>query len=352
MNLLNRSLTIILFWMALTVTLVGCTAKKEQPVKEEPKPIKPEVPTFGLTEEQAAQTLAKIGDTKITVGQFAARIGEQSPYLRARYNAPEKRRDFLDNMINFELLALEAKKRGYDKSEDIEKIRKQRMVQEMMQELFDKDGNQLSDVSDQEIRQYYEEHNDEFNKPAQVRVSHILLKDKATAEKVLKKALAKPGDMQNFRNLVEEYSEDKKTKQRKGDLSFFSEAKGTSPTEPDIPLPIRQAAFSLEKHGDIFPSIIESDQGFHIIMLSGKRSAYNRSFEEARRMIQNRLWRTKREEAITKFVDELREKASIKQNLELLEQVKVETDNSTTQMITLTPTNHSSHSQKPTAKSN
>jgi hypothetical protein len=41
-------------------------------------------------------------------------------------------------------------------------------------------------------------------------------------------------------------------------------------------------------------------------------------------LIQNRLWRQKREEAIEKFVAELRSKANVKENLDLLAQVKVQ----------------------------
>src|SRR4051812_531878 len=40
----------------------------------------------GLTEEEAAQTLAKIGDHTITVGEFAEEIANKGPFLRTRYN--------------------------------------------------------------------------------------------------------------------------------------------------------------------------------------------------------------------------------------------------------------------------
>ena len=66
----------------------------------------------GLSAEQGEQVLAKVGDTTITVKEFADRLASQSPYLRARYNSAERRKEFLDNMVRFELLAIEARKRG------------------------------------------------------------------------------------------------------------------------------------------------------------------------------------------------------------------------------------------------
>jgi hypothetical protein len=41
-------------------------------------------------------------------------------------------------------------------------------------------------------------------------------------------------------------------------------------------------------------------------------------------LIQNRLWREKREASIDKFVEDLRKKAEVKENLDVLAQVKVD----------------------------
>ena len=42
----------------------------------------------GLSPEDARKVLAKVDATTITLGEFADRINQQSPYLRARYNSP------------------------------------------------------------------------------------------------------------------------------------------------------------------------------------------------------------------------------------------------------------------------
>lgn len=278
----------------------------------------------GLTPEQAAQTLVTVGGTKITLGDFAQRLGDQSPYLRARYNSPERRREFLDNMVHFELLASEAQKRGYEQSADIERVRKQMMVQQMMQDLFEKNGVKLSDVTDAEIQKYYESHKADFDKPAQVRASHILVKEKRVAEHLLAEAKEKPEDMQAFRKLAAENSIDPATKDSYGDLRFFSEVADpeNEDSEPARPEAVRKAAFTLQKIGDVYPEVVQSDLGFHIVKLTGKREAMTRSLEDARRLIQNRLWREKREAAIEGFVSELRQKADVQLNEDALSKVQ------------------------------
>jgi peptidyl-prolyl cis-trans isomerase C len=304
---------------------VGCKSKPKPEEKPTVREVKPPETKYGLTPEQEKQTLVKVGEETITLGEFAERLGGQSPYLRARYNSPERRREFLDNLVRFELLSLEASKRGFDKTEDVARTRKQMMVQQMMQELFDKQGVKLSDITDAEIKTFYDANKGEFEKPAQVRASHIQFKDKASAEKVLKELKAKPADMELFRKLAQQYNQDPATKSSYGDLHFFSatkdDAEGDEAPRPDA---VRKAAFSLEKVGDLSPEVVSSEAGFHIVKLTGKRDAMKRSLDDARRLIQNRLWRQKREEAIEKFVADLRAKANVKENLDLLAQVKVQ----------------------------
>jgi parvulin-like peptidyl-prolyl isomerase len=308
--------------LALALAL-GCGGKKQEEAAA-PAPVekKPELKN-GLSAEQANQVLAKIGDTTITLGEFADRLGNQSPYLRARYGSPERRREFLDNMVRFELLALEAKKRGQEQQPDVERVRRQMMVQEMMKQMFDDNGVKLSDITDDEIKAYYDAHAAEFHKPAQRRASHILYKDKAKAEAALKKLSAAGGDMDTFRKQAKEDNQDAETKDRFGDLRFFSLEPEAG--EPAPPKPVREAAFSLGKTGELYSKVIESEQGFHLLELTGERAALDRTLQDARRLIQNRLWREKREGAIDKFVGDLRQKADVKENLDLLGQVKIDT---------------------------
>src|SRR5262249_45583676 len=69
----------------------------------------------GLTAEEAAQVLARVGDHTITLGDYVAALEHMSQFDRMRYRAPERRKDLLREMIDVMLLADEARERGYDK---------------------------------------------------------------------------------------------------------------------------------------------------------------------------------------------------------------------------------------------
>lgn len=301
-----------------TGVVIGCGDDDEEEVDSGPA----EEPRHGLTSEQASQVLVKIGDETITVGEFADRLADQSPYLRARYNSPERRREYLDNMVRFELMALEAERRGLHELPEVARTRKQVMIQQMMKDQFE-DRIQLSDITDDEIRAYYEENAEEFNKPEQVRASHIVFAKRAKAQQILRQILRNEDDVSFFRQMAEEHNTDEATKDRFGDLRFFSRP-GEGEENENVPDAVAEAAFSIEQIGKVHPELVETDQGFHIVKLTGRRAALHRSLEEARRPIQNRLWREKREKAIDDFLDRLRREANVEESFEELEHVRID----------------------------
>ncbi len=282
----------------------------------------------GLTATEAAQVLAKVGDTEITAGEFAERLSNQSPYLRARYNSPERRREFLDSLVRFELMAQAAEREGLMDSPQVSRTRSQLLIQQLSREVFEE--IQLSDISDEDAQTYYDSHLDEFRRPAQVRASHIFMRDRDAAQAVLRQALEDPSDMTRFRELAEEHNENEETRAgtRRGDLRFFTEEGVRS--QPDAPDPIdpidatvARAAFSLTQVGAVHPTLVEATGGFHIIKLTARRAPLERTFDEAKRAIRTRLWHERRTARMEAFVAELRERAEIEENEAALDSIRI-----------------------------
>jgi peptidyl-prolyl cis-trans isomerase C len=252
--------------------------------------------------EELAQTLAKIDDVVITVGEFQDRINKQSPYVRKNYASLEKRKEFLDNLVRFEVLAKEAQKRGLDKDAEVVRTMKQVMIQKLLKDEFDK--LKVEDITDGECKKYYDAHPEEFNKPEEVRVASILVKDLSAAKKVLADARVKGVDNQGFRTLVSEHSIDQATKDRGGDLRYFDA------NTKEIPKEIVEAAFKLNNIGDNSEPV-RTPQGYAVLKLTGRRKALVRTFDEVKQQIRNRIYRDKRQDSMEVFVKNLREKATI-----------------------------------------
>jgi peptidyl-prolyl cis-trans isomerase C len=297
--------------IVLAVAAASCSKKAEDaPVVES------EWPKHGLTEAQADEVLAQVGDRTITVGELADRLGSQSPYLRARFESPERRKEFLDNLVRFELLVYEAKRRGYGDRPEIIRARRNAMIQQLVKKEVDEPLEGLV-ITDEEVKEVYDANPLEFDRPGQVRASDILIEHRAHASKLL--ARAKKADLAGFRKLAREESEDEKTKANGGDLNFFE---ATGDGEP--PATIRRAAFSLDKVGAVYPELIEEGDGFHIIMLTGKRAALKRTYEQAKRAIRHKLTRERKDAAMEALTERLREEVEIAVDQEALKSIEVD----------------------------
>jgi peptidyl-prolyl cis-trans isomerase C len=279
--------------------------------------------THGLTEDEAAQVLAKIGDREITVGEFAESIASKGPFLRARYNSPERRRELLDQMVRFELFAQEADRRGFDDLPEVQRTRKQVLIRRFLKQEFE-DRIRIEDVSDADVAAYFESHHDEFNKPEQVRASHIVFTNQATAQRVLRQILASPSDMRLFRQLAEQHNTDAATRDRFGDIGFFSRTAERQADEPEVPPEVAEVAFSMDTIGTVHPELVRSSQGFHIVKITGRRAPLHRTLEEASRPIRHRLWRERREQAVEDLVTRLRSESDVHEDLSLLDQVHID----------------------------
>ena len=273
---------------------------------------------------ELGQVVAKVDDNVITVGDVQERINKQAPFIRSRYTTIDKKKEFLDNLIRFEVMAAEAQKRGYDKDPEVIRVMKQQMISKFLQKDFES-KLKIEDVPDAEVEKYYNAHPEEFNRKDEVRVSQILIKDKAKADKVaaevraLPKGTAAPAgaDQKPFRDLVTKYSEDEDSKQRSGDLTFFDK------DSVAYPKPLVDAAFKLAEVGDV-AGPIKSDKGFHIIKLTQKKPGFTRPLPEVKRQIQQRLFRDLRTKSMESFIADLRKKSKIDIHEDMLAKVLVD----------------------------
>ena len=303
----------------LAVGFFGCQ-KKDDKQKKRTDLTAPATPGVApQTDAELAVALATVDEVTITVGEFQDRINRQSPYIRARYTSLEQKKEFLDTLIRFEILAKEAKKRGFDKDAEVVRTMKQVMIQKLMKDEFE---NKIKpeDITDAEMQAFYEKHSSEYNKPEEVRVSAIILDSSSSAEKVAKDALgAKGSSNKGFRELVAAHSTDEKTKLRGGDLRYFSRESNT-----EIPTPVVDAAFQLKKTGDVAGPIAAGDK-FYVIKQTGKRKAVAKQFEDVKRQIQNRIYRDKRTASQREFIDSLKAQAKIDIDESSLGKVRIDT---------------------------
>jgi peptidyl-prolyl cis-trans isomerase C len=286
-----------------------------------PIPLKPVV--------EPGDPIAKIGGTVLSVEGLQKRMNDQSPFVRARYNTPERKKEFLDAQVRFEVLANEAVARGYQNDPEVQDALKKIIVQKLTREEFD--GRvKLSDITDDDLKKYYDAHQADYAKPAMARASDLFVAfgaDKAAAKKkadeARKKAAdpAKLEDRAHFKDLVTQYSDDAATKQAGGDLRYLS----VDEVKERLGAPAAEWLFASETMNEVSP-VLEGKDGFHVVKRTGHRKAITRTFEQVKSQIRNVLYRERRTSSFNQFVEDLKKKQGVEVFADKLGKVQVSTE--------------------------
>ena len=270
--------------------------------------------------------IAKVGDTVLTVDQIQKRLDEQSPFVRVRYADPERKKEFLDSQVRFEVLAAEAFARGLDKDPEVLDATKKIIVQKLTREEFD-NRVKLADVTDADLQKYFDAHKADYQKPEMARASDIAIAfgaDKAAAKKKADEAQKKAADKAKiedrnwFKDLVTQYSTDDGTKRAGGDLRYLEAGEVEAKLGPAA----KQWLFGGELINEVSP-VLEGKDAFHVLKRTGKRKEIVRTFEQVKNQIKNVVFREKRTDAFNKYVDELKKKHGVVVYEDKLADVKV-----------------------------
>ena len=321
--MLRETIVMTRVLVVAAVLFAGCQKKDNESsdTSDRPGQRAPNAPPQSA--EELKTPLAKIDDVTITLGEFQERINRQSPYIRARYTSLEQKKEFLDSLVRFEVLAKEAYRRGLDKDPEVVRTMKQVMIQKLMRDEFDAKVTADS-VPDAEMKAYYDANLAEYVKPEEVRASAIILKNKAQADRVAIEARGEAGKTnKGFRDLVMKYSTDEDTKLRGGDLRYFDA------TNKELPAPVVKASFDLINTGDVSTAVNAGNGTFYVLKQTGRRKAMTKSFDDAKPQIRNKLFRESRVKAQKDFVDNLKAKAKVEINEANLAKVRIDTSQAT-----------------------
>ncbi|MBI3794319.1 MAG: peptidyl-prolyl cis-trans isomerase [Nitrospinae bacterium] len=166
----------------------------------------------------------------------------------------------------------------------------------LMEKLLAIKISKMVSVTDDEVRKYYDEHPDEFKKPARARVLNILTDNADDAEKI-RGSLANGAD---FSEMAKKYSKSPEAEQG-GDLGMTEE--GQMPKELD------EVIFKLKENET--SKVIKSAYGFQIIRVTKTEKAGITPFQDAKEKIHNRMFQERLEKRFSEWLQELRRNAKV-----------------------------------------
>jgi parvulin-like peptidyl-prolyl isomerase len=234
----------------------------------------------------------------------------------------------IDYLVQQELIRQEADKRDISVSDDeVEKalqdlysayggkkkvdklLEQQNMTEEQLRDLLrDQElGKKVyaavtedAKPSDEEIEKYYNENKAQFQQPEQRAMRHILVKDKATAEKIAGQLQADPSDA-NWKKLAKQYSIDDTNKDKGGDLGAL--------VQGQMPPAFDKAAFGADKGDVVGP--VKSPLGWHVLQVTDVTPAKEQGLDDVKDQISQMLSSQLVNEAWTDWLKKAKDEAEI-----------------------------------------
>jgi len=310
--------------LVLGLLFFGCSKTK---VEEKPPE---QVPTVSAD----VKVVATVDGDPITLAEFQERFVRAG--LKPEGEAEiEVKEEFLNRLIERKMMLREAQRRrikiglaeidkriealreehgeghGKDMKEvlsslglDYEKWKSDIWEDMMIERLMVRDVNRHVAVSSSEVKLYYQEHPQEFEKPEQVRVRQIVVATEEEAQKVMDLLQAQNADFAT----IARHKSTAPEAENGGDLGYF--ALGEMPAEFNV-------VFGLSKGG--MSGIVKSPYGFHIFKLEDRRKAGRKSLEEAYKDIAEKLRNEKEDKMYKQWLKELRSRTKFEVNYQALE---------------------------------
>ncbi|MEF2967965.1 peptidylprolyl isomerase [Paenibacillus sp. M1] len=156
-------------------------------------------------------------------------------------------------------------------------------------------------VTDDQIKQTFEDNKESFNTPEQVRTSIILVATEAEAQEVIKELKAG----KDFAELAKSKSLDEATKANGGDTDFF--ARG------EMEEAVEEAAFKLAK--DEISEPVKTSAGYEVIKLTDRKEAHTATLEEKKDEIREGLVAQQVSQLSGTWMEDIKSKANITNKL-------------------------------------
>jgi len=233
--------------------------------------------TLGSASLSAAEpddVIAKVGDAEITEADIAFAARDLGQELQ-RFPPAQWRQLLLDAVVDMELMAQAARKDGLDQDPDFKRQLEFLELQALRNAyLAQKIGGT---ITEDEIKAAYDKEFADFEGEEELNARHILVKEKAEAEALIKEL----DDGADFAELAREKSTGP-SGPNGGDLGYFKKGQMVPQFEA--------AAFALEP-GSYTKEPVETQFGWHVIKVEDKRREEKPDLQAVENSLRQQLFR-------------------------------------------------------------
>ena len=241
------------------------------------------------------EAVVEVNDKKITLGEIEQRLRTLAPAVRIRIR--KNKQQFLDGLVQGELLYQEALRRKIDESPQIQK-RVERLMRRLVIEEFLKQDLGAAGASGQQLRDFFLANKGRFRRKETVTLAHIVLKSEQEAWD----AVAELRKGEPFARVAREHSIFESTRDSGGMM-------GTA-ERGALDKALEDVAFKLPIGLPSEP--IRTSVGWQVIRVTERVGAADAKYEDVKDDVKLVYSELKRRENYGALLKSLREKAKIK----------------------------------------
>jgi len=225
-------------------------------------------PASNKTTAPPKGAVAKVGDHYFTEADIDAEFLRMPDSVKKMQQQTAMRTNLLKNIMTRYALVTQAKQQGVN-DDPLIKARIESMTASILIQALNQKMRKELAPSENDVRQYYKEHRQQYQQAPQWHVRHILLKDEAAAKKVLA-SLKKGAD---FASLATKMSQDPATADKGGELLPFRRGQ--------MGAVIEQALQKLNANNPL-SGVVHSHLGYHVFQWIDQIPAGIRPFDDVK----------------------------------------------------------------------
>jgi len=248
----------------------------------------------GAAKPKAAAATKRVVVNGVAIPQSRIDVMNKELTAQGQPDNPERQNAVKEELVNREVLAQAAVKRGLDKNPDVQAQIDMARQAVLVRALFENEVKQ-NPISDADLQKQYEQFKGSMGQN-EYKVSHILV-DKEDEAKAIIAELNRGGD---FAKIAKEKSKDPGSKENGGDLDWGPSARYVKPFAD---------AVQSQPKGKISAAPVKTDFGYHVIRVDDVRPLKVPEFAELKEQFRQRA----QQQQIQKMVMDLRAKAKIEE---------------------------------------
>jgi peptidyl-prolyl cis-trans isomerase C len=263
----------------------------------------------GCSSGSDEEVVARVGRTNITKSDLMDKLAELPPFAQQQFAGPEGTIDFLNRLVDEEVLYQAAIKAGYADSPEIQKAIAAVTRRAVIQKFYADDVESTTVVPEADIEAYYQEYSEQFQRKGSVKFRRILVPTRAAAVAARDRVLGG----EDFPSVARDVSTDEATRNAGGLMKSVPEGEGVPDAglSPELIDKVREW-----KVGEVTDPL-KSDGGWNIFYIEDRTESGTRPLDEVRDRIIKTLKPEKTREHFDDVLADLKQSYGVMVNEEV-----------------------------------